>query len=128
MIINKLKTISDEKGNLIPLEFEGLPFIPKRIFYVIGVPKDTERGRHAHYNTEQLLICIKGKIRVKVHNGYKWDELDMEEGETVFIDKMIWDSQVFLTGEDILLVLSSTNYDSKDYIDDWVEFLRISGN
>ena len=40
-------------------------------------------------------------------------------------DKMVWDSQVFTTGNDILLSICSTAYDREDYIEDFDEFLRI---
>lgn len=120
-----LKNIEDPDGSLIPIEFKDLPFIPKRIFIVSNVPKNAERGQHAHFETQQILICLKGKILVKLYNGKSLDEFHLNEKEGIFVDKMIWDSQVFLTGDDILLSICSTNYDKKDYIENMKEFEEI---
>jgi len=69
---NILRIFEDDRGgSLIPFEFKDLPFIPKRIFTVVGVPKDSIRGDHAHYETQQILICIKGEILVSLDYGYK---------------------------------------------------------
>jgi len=116
----------DDDGTLVPIEFSKLPFKPRRIFYVCDVPKGEERGMHAHYETQQILTCIKGKILVKLHNGISMSETVLEENDTVFIDKMTWDSQVFLTGNDVLLSICSTEYNLDDYIDDFDFFLKLN--
>ena len=116
----------DDDGTLVPIEFSKLPFEPGRIFYVCDVPKGEERGMHAHYETQQILTCIKGKILVKLHNGISMSETVLEENDTVFIDKMIWDSQVFLTGNDVLLSICSTEYNIDDYINDFDFFLKLN--
>ncbi len=105
-------------GHLIPIEFHSLSFIPKRIFTVSGVPKDHVRGEHAHYETEQLLLCVKGSIAVYLDYG-KSNEITttvLKPGQSIYIPKMVWDSQKFLTGDDFMVVLASTNYDLSDYI------------
>ena len=35
---------TDDRGGVVPIDFSDLPFIPKRIFYVKDVPKNTIRG------------------------------------------------------------------------------------
>jgi len=120
---NKIFT-DDRGGNLLPFEFIDLPFKPKRIFTVTDVPKNSIRGEHAHYETQQILICVKGEIIVYLDNGYKLDEITIKDGESVFIDKMIWDYQKFMTGDDVMVVVSSTHYDIKDYILNKDEFYK----
>ena len=124
-MINKLKLISDKDACLIPIEFKDLNFKPKRIFYVINVPINEQRGGHAHYKTKQLLICVKGIIGVKLHDGKELKQYIIKEGESIFVDKMIWDSQSFLTGNDILLVICNTEYNKEDYIENFNEFLKL---
>jgi dTDP-4-dehydrorhamnose 3,5-epimerase len=114
----------DPDGLLIPIEFDNLPFTPKRIFYVSGVPKGEERGMHAHYNTQQVITCLQGEIVVKLHDGFVLQEHILRPNEWVFIGRLIWDSQVFLTGNDILMSICSTKYDPKDYITDYDTFLQ----
>ena len=115
----------DQDGTLVPIELKDLPFEVKRIFYVCNVPKGEDRGMHAHYETKQILTCIQGSIKVKLHNGKELTETLLEENESVFIDKMVWDSQIFLTGNDVLLSICSTEYDIEDYIDDFQVFLDV---
>ena len=122
------QTFEDEDGTLVPIEFSSLPFKPQRAFYITNVPKGKERGLHAHYETQQILTCVKGQILVRLHDGVSLTEYILNPNESVFIDKLTWDSQVFLTGEDILLSICSTPYDNKDYIEDFNMFLKAKVN
>ena len=120
-----LRQFVEDNGTLVPIDFSELTFVPRRVFYVTGVPAGDKRGQHAHYETQQLLICVKGKILVHLYDGYKTETIVMEENESVFVDRMIWDSQTYETGEDIMLSLCSTEYDKADYIEDIKEFDKI---
>lgn len=104
-------------GWLMPLEFKELLFEPKRLFVVQDVPNQSIRGRHAHKETQQYLICLQGKIEVTL--------IDMEVKTTIlfpyqgiYIDKMIWGWQEYFDNAK-LLVLASTPYDRWDYIEDF---------
>lgn len=39
-------------------------------------------------------------------------------GEVVFLDRMVWAQQEYMTGNDILLVLCSTAFNQADYFYD----------
>jgi dTDP-4-dehydrorhamnose 3,5-epimerase len=122
---NKLKIFNDSDGSLIPIEFSNISFIPMRIFVITDVPKGSIRGNHAHYKTEQMLICVKGEILVGLDDGKNKTETLLLPGETIYIDKMIWDYQKFLTGNEILISVCSTKYDPMDYINDIEYFYKI---
>ena len=123
--IKKLKIFSDERGDLVPFEFSKLTFIPKRIFTVSNVPKDSIRGGHSHFSTVQILVCISGEIEVILHDGFVEKISKIKKGEYIVVDKLIWDSQKFLTKDSTLLVICSTEYNIDDYILDFNEFLKI---
>ena len=118
-------TFKDPEGILVPIEFDNLPFEPKRIFYVLDVPKGEERGMHAHYNTQQILTCLRGEILVKLHDGVVERRHRLCPNEWIFVDKMIWDSQVFITGDDVLMSICSTEYNKSDYIEDFTKFTNL---
>lgn len=120
-------TKHDIRGSLTALDFNNLSFDPKRIFYVKNVPKNTERGNHAHHNTRQYLICLQGKIQVKLFDGHRETHHLLERNQVLFVDKLVWDTQLYLTGDDILLSICSTEYDPDDYITDIEEFKKIKG-
>ena len=123
-----IKSYDDERGSLVPIYFKDISFVPKRVFFVKNCPINTVRGNHAHFETQQLLICIKGKIEVVLDNGFNKIKTVITENESIFIDNLIWDSQKFLTNDDILMVLCSTEYDKNDYIFNYSEFLQIKNN
>lgn len=123
--IGNLSIYEDDRGKLFPIDFKDINFFPKRIFSVYDVPPGTIRGNHAHYNTSQIIICIKGRVIVGLDYGNKIEEIEISPGESVFVDKLVWDWQKFLTGEDQILVLCSTNFDKEDYIKDKEIFYKI---
>jgi dTDP-4-dehydrorhamnose 3,5-epimerase-like enzyme len=124
-MITKLNIFSDSRGDLIPFEFDKLPFIPKRIFTVNNVPKNSIRGEHSHFETVQILLCISGEIEVITHDGISEKKITIKKGELTLIDKLTWDSQKFLTDDASLLVICSTEYNQNDYILDFGDFLKI---
>tara|TARA_A100000171_G_C2096394_1_gene127312 strand:+ start:616 stop:1002 length:387 start_codon:yes stop_codon:yes gene_type:complete len=116
----------DERGSLLPINLKEIPFDVKRVFTVYNVPKDTVRGDHAHYKTKQYLICVKGMIKVILETDKnKTTETILEKGDSIFIDKLVWDSQQFLTNDDVMLVFASTEYNLEDYILDKNIFYNI---
>jgi dTDP-4-dehydrorhamnose 3,5-epimerase-like enzyme len=123
--INKLSIFSDLRGDLIPVDFSHFPFKPQRVFTVSNVPKNTIRGNHSHFETIQILICVSGTIEVILHDGISEKITTIRKGEFVLVDKLIWDSQKFLSEDSVLLVICSTEYDKNDYILDFDEFLKI---
>lgn len=119
------KGIPDFRGELVPIEFKDIPFTPKRVFVVKNVPVGTSRGGHAHHKTKQYLLCLKGSILVRQHTGSEEITVLLNENEAVLVESLVWDSQEFLTGEDVLLVFCNTPYSAEDYIRDFREFKKI---
>jgi len=124
------KTVVDPTGNLCPIEgSKDVPFDIKRVFYVYGVNDKDTRGQHAHYKTQQLLICLSGKVEVVCKDGLKESRFLLESPQqALYIPEMIWDEQVYRTSDSVLVVLSSTSYDPSDYIHDWDQFKRLKGS
>jgi len=119
-----IRTVVDSNGNLIPIESnQDIPFEIKRVFYVYGVRDEERRGKHAHYNTQQVLICLYGKVEVIVKDGLKEKRYLLESPQqALYIPEMIWDEQVYRSEETALLVLSNTHYDPSDYIHNFESF------
>lgn len=129
MNITKYKYYIDQRGDLLPIELKNIPFKVKRIFVISNTPKNTIRGGHAHYKTQQILICIQGKIEVNLDYGNnKRKKIVITQGEMVHIPKLVWDSQKFLTDKDFMVCLCSTTYNKKDYIEDINLFYKLTNN
>lgn len=60
--LGKLFTHSDERGSLGVAEFSGLPFVPKRFFWLHAVSEGSTRASHGHRECEQLVFVQQGTI------------------------------------------------------------------
>ena len=125
-----LRTFIEPDGNLVPIESKhDIPFDIKRIFYVYGVNDQNDRGKHAHYKTKQVLICLSGEVEVICDDGVHRKKYKLTKPhQAIYIPEMIWDEQRYMSEDAVLLVLSNTYYDSKDYIEDYDEFLMMREN
>ena len=121
------RTMVEPDGNLVPIESnQDVPFSIKRVFYVYGVKNQNDRGKHAHYKTKQVLICLNGKVEVLIHDGIKKQKYLLESPQqALYIPEMIWDEQVYLTEDTVLLVLSNMKYLPEDYIHNFEEFKKM---
>ena len=114
-------------GFLVPLELgENLPFEVKRIFYTYNVPSEGNRGLHAYHNTEQVLICISGKLKIKCFDGIDTKIYELNSSnEALYISPKVWRTTFEHSSNAVLLVLSSLEYDENDYIRDYNEFKKL---
>lgn len=127
MKIDDLRVITDVRGSLVPIEFLDLPFVPQRVFYVTDIPKDEWRGGHSKYSQKQYFICVKGQIRLTLEYGENcMESVVLSPGQGVLIEPKVWDSQQFLTGNDVAMVLCSGPYDPRDYILDHEKFVELT--
>ena len=70
-----------------------------------------------------------GKIEVKCSDGTEDRKFLLESPQqALLVPNMIWDEQRYMSEDAVLLVLSNTYYDSKDYIEDYDEFLMMREN
>lgn len=115
----------DERGSLAALEFEMLPFKARRIFVVYDVPEDWDRGAHAHRDCQQLLVALRGQVKVTCETARKTTHwLLNRPGQGLYVPPMTWAEQAY--GNDaLLLVLADRPYDPADYIRNREEFDRL---
>ena len=106
---------SDDRGNVLPLEFKNLPFVPQRFFTTSAVAANTVRGKHGHYECHQLLFSLSGIIEVNI-KAPEFEEtvLLQPNGKALYIPPKHWASQTFANGDEILGCLASHSYDADD--------------
>lgn len=122
-----LRTVIEPDGKLVPIESDrDIPFVIKRMFYVFGVHNQNDRGKHSHYNTKQVLICINGEIDILCDDGNKKETYTLKKkNQALYLPEMIWDEIAFKSKDSILLSIASTYYNHSDYISDYDEFRRL---
>ena len=123
-IIN-FKKFTKASGKLLPITFNNkFPIKVKRMFFIYG-RKKYKRGEHAHKKCSQLFIPIKGKI--KINMKYRKTEknilLSANRSRSLFVPPKIWSSVEFLNSNSLVLVLTDYEYDFKDYIETYKEFI-----
>lgn len=124
--IIKIPKIYDDGYLCIAQTPDNVPFNIKRVYYIFDAKKDLPRGKHAHKKNKQILFCIQGKVRMHLDNGKKKEEIVLSNPEDgILLDKMVWHEMLDMDEKTILLVLASENFDAKDYIRDYKEFLSL---
>lgn len=108
----------DKRGILMPLEFDGLPFTPRRSFVVTGDAAGTVRGGHAHRSGRQLLLCLHGRIEVLM----RWQGLETAlvldpASPGLLFGPGVWCQQRYVAEGSILLVFASEPYDPGSYVE-----------
>jgi dTDP-4-dehydrorhamnose 3,5-epimerase-like enzyme len=109
---------SDKRGDIYTKDLYDLPFVPKRIFVINNVPKNTTRGRHGHKTCHQFFICLGGKIEFYnvdlVVRCKKY--VILTKGMTLYLPNLIWSRQQYIEDNSELLCLCSEKYDKNDYM------------
>lgn len=127
--VHHFPVIPDLRGSLTVGEFDRqIPFVPQRYFMVFGVPSREIRGEHAHHACHQFLICVRGSCSVVADDGQHKVEVVLDSPDRgIYLPPMTWGIQYKYSADAMLLVFASHYYDSADYIRDYADFLRISG-
>ena len=116
----------DERGQLVSLEeFKDIPFQIKRVYFMYETEKDVVRGKHAHKNLEQILVCIHGSCKIRLDNGSEKKIVPLEKPyEGLYVANDMWREMFDFSEDAVLLVFASEVYDESDYIRDYDEFLK----
>lgn len=116
----------DHSGSLVALEKgAGFPFDIKRVYYIWGTDKQTVRGRHAHKNLEQVVVCTSGSCDFILDNGRERENIRLSSpSEGLYIKQHIWREFTNFSDDCVVMVLASEHYDEADYIRDYDEFLQ----
>jgi UDP-2-acetamido-3-amino-2,3-dideoxy-glucuronate N-acetyltransferase len=126
VVLHPLTRGRDLRGNLAALEFADMPFVPRRVFTVYGVPNESVRGAHAHRACGQLLVCVSGEVSSVADDGRSRQEFRLTSPDVgVYIPPMVWSMQYRYTRDAVLVVLAELPYDPDDYIRDYEEFLEL---
>lgn len=111
-------------GYISVAENENLPFEVKRIYWTYFTPESVERGGHAHYDLEQVLIAVAGKIIITTEllSGQK-NEFVLDNPYTgLYIPKMTWRTMKY-SHNSVQICIANIAYDEKDYIREYSKFI-----
>ena len=114
----------DHNGNLIALEKgKDFPFDIRRVYYIWGTKPNTIRGKHAHKNLEQVIVCVSGSCDFVLDNGQTKEMVHLDNpSEGLYIKHNIWREFTNFSKDCVLMVLASDYYSEEDYIRNYDEF------
>lgn len=113
-------------GYISVAENSKLPFEIKRVFWTYYTPEEVIRGKHAHYELQQILIAVNGRIKVFTEdiNGRKEVFELTNPSQGVFIPRMNWHTMQF-SHDAVMVSFSSMEYDENDYIREYELFTAL---
>ena len=91
-----LKHNIQDRGTLSFVEFEDLPFVPKRIMTMYDIPKGEVRGNHGHRKDRHILICVNGSIKVTLKTKDSEEVRVLKPGDSVLQETYVWGTQEYL--------------------------------
>lgn len=131
MVLRKidLPKIFDERGNLTFLQYpQQVPFEIKRVFWTYGIPGGEQRGGHAYFQQEEIIVALSGSFDIVVTNPDGSSErISLNRSyHGVYVPALTWRHMENFSTNALSLHLSSASYDYADYIyafEDLVKFL-----
>ena len=122
-----INTVKDPRGCLSSLEETiNIPIEIKRIFYMHHVV--TDRGGHAHIDTDQVIIAMSGTFKIKLFDGIHTEEYLMDDcTKGLYVPRLIFTDLYDFSHEAVCLVLANTHYDmdkSLRNMHDYLEYIK----
>ncbi len=125
-----LPKICDPRGNLSFIESEGhVPFEVKRCYWIYDVPGGMFRGGHAFREQDELIVALSGSFDVVLNDGSGEQRFHLARSYYgLYVPRMTWRAIDNFSTNSVALVLSSTEYDPSDYIEDFNEFIKLKND
>ncbi len=117
-LLGTFPVFRDPRGALGAAEFDGLPFPPRRMFWIFEVASGETRANHGHRECEQVVFVQQGSV-----TGFTLDaagtrfEFALAPGEWVYIPVRHWLQIGTFTANTLVGVLASHPFDADEYID-----------
>ena len=100
-----------------------IPFDINRVYFLYDIPKGADRGGHAHYKLQQLIIAISGSFSITIDDGHKRKKIILNNASKgLYISPGIWRDLTDFSSDSVCLVLASMNYEEIDYIRNYDSF------
>lgn len=113
-----------DDGELVVVEQgKSIPFPTVRTFFVRAT-EGAVRGRHAHKQCNQFLVCVHGAIEVECDDGAtKTTFLLDAANQGLLIPASIWATETYVVSGSVLGVLCDRPYEADDYLREYEAFL-----
>lgn len=112
----ELVPCGDSRGYLLALEGgrDKIPFDVKRVYFMYGIPCGAERGKHAHLDTKQVLVCVHGSFTISCEFGDGRPTLTYtldNPTKGLYIEGFVWREMCDFAPNTVIAVLANEHYD-----------------
>ena len=120
------KVHGNQDGKLVALEKnEVFPFEIKRVYYIWDTVHDAIRGKHAHKNLQQVIVCVRGQCDFILDDGVEKKNVHLSNpAQGLYITNNIWREFTNFSDDCVVMVLASEKYNPDDYIHNYSEFVE----
>jgi hypothetical protein len=119
-----LPRYSRADGEIVVAEMSAsVPFSIARLFTLRG-PSGGERGKHAHFQCSQFMLCVNGSIDIICDDAKEQKTFALDRNNAgLLVPPTIWNTVLFRKPDSVLAVLCDRRYDEADYIREYDDFL-----
>ena len=101
----------------------GLPFVPKRLYWIYDVPGGEVRGGHAYKVNQEFIVALSGSFDVILDDGKERKTFSLNRSYYgLYVPKGVWRQMQNFSTNSLALILASAKYDPDDYIFDYELF------
>lgn len=120
---------ADDRGALVAIEEgNGIPFQMNRIYYIYNTSPDVIRGKHAHKDLHQVLLCLNGSCNILLDNGKERQVIHLDKpNEGIYIHSFVWREMSHFAPNTVFLAIVDKKYDINDYIFDYAAVAENNG-
>lgn len=128
LALTNLPSHANETGRLVVMESaNGFPFEIARVF-VVQALKGQVRGKHAHRQCQQFLVCTSGRIKVECDDGNSKSTFVLEQvNQGLLLPAGMWASQTYESEASVLSVFCDRPYEESDYLRNYEDFRKFRG-
>lgn len=125
--IIQLPKFLDARGNLSFVEQEKhIPFVIRRTYWLYDVPGGECRGGHAYRENQEFIVALSGSFDVVLDDGTEKKTFTLNRSYYgLYVPKGLWREMENFSTNSLAMILSSTDYDARDYVRDYDEFFKL---
>ena len=118
---NGVLTMIQESGIVAGFK---MPFQIKKTLVINNMKPSDTRGGHTHHKTNQIVFAVSGSCTVTLDNGFQKEKVKLDKtNRGLMLYPYVWHTMENFDENTVLLVLADTEYDEKDYIRKYEDFL-----
>jgi hypothetical protein len=102
-----------------------VPFQIKKVLSITGMKDSDKRGGHTHHLTHQILVCTSGGCTVDLDDGKSKTSIILDKpNEGLLLYPYVWHVMHSFKANTSLLVMADREYDEKEYIRSYEDFIQ----